>query len=66
MADPEQLRRMAERLLAAAMQSPNEETACALTARASEYLDKASALEAARRAPEEPENAAPEADEPNE
>ena len=64
MANPEQLRRMAERLLARAMQGPDKQIADGLTGRASEYLDQAAALEAARRASEQPKNAAPEADEP--
>jgi hypothetical protein len=64
MAGSEELRRMAERLLALAIQSPDKQIAHELTARASEYLDQASELEAARRAPEEPENAAPEAEQP--
>jgi hypothetical protein len=64
MADPEQLRKMAERLLAVAIQGPDEEIARELTARASEYLDQAAALEAAQRPPEEPERVAREADEP--
>jgi hypothetical protein len=64
MADPEHLRRMAERMLAAAMESPDEDTARAPTVRASEYLDQASALEAARPASEAREQVSQKADEP--
>jgi hypothetical protein len=64
MAGSEELRRMAERLLAAAMQSPDRQIAHELTARASEYLDQASALEAGRPAPKTAEPVAREADEP--
>ena len=46
MANTEHLRRMAERMLAAAMTSSDEELAHALSVRASEYLDQAAALEA--------------------
>jgi len=63
MANPEQLRRMAERLLAGAMQNPDKQIAHELTARASEYLDQAAALEAARPASDAPEKVARKADE---
>jgi hypothetical protein len=64
MADAAHLRRIAERLLAGALQSPDEEIARELTARDSEYLDQAAALEAVPPAAEPPERAAREADVP--
>jgi hypothetical protein len=64
MADAAHLRRMAERLLAAALQSTDEEIARALTARASEYLDQAAALEAAHPPSKASEHVAQEADDP--
>ena len=46
MANPVHLRRMAERMLAQALQNPDEELRRMLAVRASEYLDQALAIEA--------------------
>ena len=46
MVNPVHLRRMAERMLAQALQNPDEELRRMLAVRASEYLDQASAIEA--------------------
>jgi hypothetical protein len=50
MANPEHLRMMAERILALAIKSSNEEVARGLPVKACEYLDQAAALEGARPA----------------
>ncbi len=47
MAEPENLRQLAERMLALAMKMEDEELAQLLATRASQYLDQARALEAA-------------------
>ena len=53
MANPVHLRRMAERMLAHALQNPDEELRRMLAVRASEYLDQALAIEADQPAPSE-------------
>jgi hypothetical protein len=47
MANPEQLRLLAERMLTLAMDTSDQEFKHLLTARAAEYLERAQALEAA-------------------
>jgi hypothetical protein len=47
MVDPKHLRKMSEQMLAVAMTTEDEELLSDLTVRACEYLDQASALEAA-------------------
>jgi hypothetical protein len=47
MAEPENLRQLAERMLALAMKTEDEELAQLLATRAGEYLDQARALEVA-------------------
>jgi len=53
MANPVQLRRMAERMLAQALKNPDEELRRMLAVRASEYLDQALAIEAGQPPPSE-------------
>jgi len=48
MTDPEHLRKAAVRLLATALETSDEELARTLAERASEYFDRAAAIEAAK------------------
>jgi hypothetical protein len=65
MAEPENLRQLAERILALAMTTEDKELAQLLTTRAGEYLDQAGALEAAvRPIGEAPQHVAQQAEQP--
>jgi hypothetical protein len=55
MAEPENLRQLAERMLALAMKTEDEELAQLLATRASQYLDRARALEHVAQQAERPQ-----------